>query len=424
MKLLTKTSLNYLSVTLFVFLFATIAFYNILRHQVNQNINIELEKRKNTIVNQLLSAHSSLQTPANQNEKVIITPISQVKSLQLNFYDTLFFQFHEKKYVPFRQLGFITEINNEKFYIQIYKSLEETDNLIVRVFFIMTVMVILIIIALLITVRHTSLVAWNVFYDTIKKINQYDINSHNEFTLKQSEVKEFDDLNRNLKAMTERIKKDYSNMKEYTENASHEMQTPLAIINSKMEILLQSDNLNEKQMKAVADVYEASNRLSKLNKTLLLLAKIENRQFPDTKNINPKDLINNQLENLEDLVLSKQLKVELHIEKDIEILMNPYLAEILLANLIKNAIRHNIIGGNLIINANKNKICISNSGVDKEIDTSKLYERYHKNSSSPDSLGLGLAIVQKICEVYHFSINYSYQNQMHSFCIDFKSSSL
>lgn len=424
MKLLTKTSLNYLSVTLFVFLFATIAFYNILRHQVNQNINIELEKRKNTIVNQLLSAHSSLQTPANQNEKVIITPISQVKSLQLNFYDTLFFQFHEKKYVPFRQLGFIAEINNEEFYIQIYKSLEETDNLIVRVFFIMTVMVILIIIALLITVRHTSLVAWNVFYDTIKKINQYDINSHNEFTLKQSEVKEFDDLNRNLKAMTERIKKDYSNMKEYTENASHEMQTPLAIINSKMEILLQSDNLNEKQMKAVADVYEASNRLSKLNKTLLLLAKIENRQFPDTKNINPKDLINNQLENLEDLVLSKQLKVELHIEKDIEILMNPYLAEILLANLIKNAIRHNIIGGNLIINANKNKICISNSGVDKEIDTSKLYERYHKNSSSPDSLGLGLAIVQKICEVYHFSINYSYQNQMHSFCIDFKSSSL
>lgn len=424
MKLLTKTSLNYLSVTLFVFLFATIAFYNILRHQVNQNINIELEKRKNTIVNQLLSAHSSLQTPANQNEKVIITPINQVKSLQLNFYDTLFFQFHEKKYVPFRQLGFIAEINNEEFYIQIYKSLEETDNLIVRVFFIMTVMVILIIIVLLITVRHTSLVAWNVFYDTIKKINQYDINSHNEFTLKQSEVKEFDDLNRNLKAMTERIKKDYSNMKEYTENASHEMQTPLAIINSKMEILLQSDNLNEKQMKAVADVYEASNRLSKLNKTLLLLAKIENRQFPDTKNINPKELINNQLENLEDLVLSKQLKVELHNEKDIEILMNPYLAEILLANLIKNAIRHNIIGGNLIINANKNKICISNSGVDKEIDTSKLYERFHKNSSSPDSLGLGLAIVQKICEVYHFSINYSYQNQMHSFCIDFKSSSL
>ncbi len=417
MKLLTKTSLNYLSVTLFVFLFATIAFYNLLRHQVNQNINIELEKRKNTIVNQLLSAHSSLQTPTNQNEKVIITPLNQVKSLQLNFYDTLFFQFHEKKYVPFRQLGFIAEINNEEFYIQIYKSLEETDNLIVRVFFIMTIMVILIIIVLLITVRHTSLVAWNVFYDTIKKINQYDINSHNEFTLKQSEVKEFDDLNRNLIAMTDRIKKDYSNMKEYTENASHEMQTPLAIINSKMEILLQSDNLNEKQLKAVVDAYEASNRLSKLNKTLLLLAKIENRQFPDTKQINPKELINNQLENLEDLIVSKQLKVELNIEKDIEILMNSYLAEIMLANLIKNAIRHNVVGGKLMINADKNKICISNSGVDKEIDTTKLYERFHKNSSSPDSLGLGLAIVQKICEVYGFMVSYQFKNEMHHFSI-------
>ncbi len=285
-------------------------------------------------------------------------------------------------------------------------------------------MVILIIITLLITVRHTSLVAWNVFYDTVKKINQYDINSHNEFTLKQSEVKEFDDLNRNLKAMTERIKKDYSNMKEYTENASHEMQTPLAIINSKMEILLQSDNLNEKQLKAVVDAYEASNRLSKLNKTLLLLAKIENRQFPDSKNVKPEELIKNQLENLEDLIVSKQLNVELHIEKSIEIQMNSYLAEILLANLIKNAIRHNVVGGNLIIKADSNKICISNSGVEKEIDTSKLYERFHKNSSSPDSLGLGLAIVQKICEVYNFNINYSYQNQMHLFCIELKNSEL
>ena len=420
MKLLTKTSLNYLSVTLFVFLFATIAFYYLLRHQVNQNINIELIKRKTAILNQLHSLHSATQTPPNQNEKILITPLNGLKVPEIKFSDTLIFQFHEKKYVPFRQLGFVTEINNEAFYIQIYKSLEETDNLIIRVFFIMIALVILIIIVLLITVRHTSLVAWNVFYDTVNKINNYDINSHEDFTLKQSEVKEFDDLNRNLKAMTERIKKDYSNMKEYTENASHEMQTPLAIINSKMEILLQSENLSEKQMKAVADVYDASNRLSKLNKTLLLLARIENRQFPDSKMIKPSHIINLQLENLEDLIISKEIKTEVIIKSDLEILMNPFLAEILLANLIKNAIRHNVSGGDLKVKMEGNSICISNSGIDKEIDTSKLFERFHKNSSSPDSLGLGLAIVHKICEVYKFKINYAFKNQMHSFCLDFK----
>lgn len=418
MKLLTKTSLNYLSVTLFVFLFATIAFYYLLRHQVNQNINIELEKRKNNIVNQLLSAHESNATPTNQNEKVVITPLNKIVSPQLNFYDTIIFEHNEKKYIPFRQLGFVTNFNNSAYYIQIYKSLEETDNLIIRIFFIMTILVVSIIIILLITVRHTSLKAWSVFYDTIKKINNYDINSHYDFSLQQSEVKEFDDLNRVLKSMTERIEKDFSNMKEYTENASHELQTPLAIINSKMELLLQSQNLDEKQMNAIADAYNASNRLSKLNKTLLLLAKIENRQFPESKLINHILLIENQLESLEDLIESKRIKVIKRFDNNVTIHMNPYLAEILLANLIKNAIRHNLQNGDLIIDVAHDRISISNTGNELKISKELLFERFHKQSSSPESLGLGLSIVQKICEIYSFKVDYNFEKNIHTFSIN------
>jgi signal transduction histidine kinase len=418
MKLLTKTSLNYLSVTLFVFMFGTIAFYYLLRHQVNQNINIELEKRKNSIVNQLLSAHESVAAPTNQNEKILITPLNELSYPQLNFYDTIIYDQVNKKHIPFRQLGFITKFNNDSFYVQIYKSLEETDNLIIRIFLIMTVLVILIIIALLITIRHTSLMAWNVFYDTINKINNYDINSHNEFSLKQSEVKEFDDLNRNLIAMTDRIKKDYSNMKEYTENASHEMQTPLAIINSKLELLLQSHKLDEKQMKAITDAYDASHRLSKLNKTLLLLAKIENRQFPESKSVSPIVLIENQLESLEDLIESKGIKVIKYFDENLILQMNPYLAEIMLANLIKNAIRHNLNDGYLIIKIEKDFICISNSGNELKISKELLFERFHKQSSAPESLGLGLAIVQKICEIYGFIVDYDFENNLHNFKVN------
>ena len=423
MKLLTKTSLNYLSVTLFVFMFGTIAFYYLLRNQVNQNINIELEKRKTSIVNQLLSAHASVYTPQNQNEKVIITALKEIPKPQLSFYDTLFYDNMARKYVPFRQLGFIANFDHTQYYIQIFKSLEETDNLIVRIFMIMTILVFLIIITLLITVRQTSLQAWNVFYDTIKKINNYDINTHNDFALKQSDIKEFDDLNKVLISMTERIKRDFSNMKEYTENASHELQTPLAIINSKMELLLQSQNLDDKQLKAVADAYDASNRLSKLNKTLLLLAKIENRQFPESKIISPQMLINNQLETLEDLIESKAIKVVKQFDDNVELCINPYLAEILFANLIKNAIRHNIKEGELIIQISNTFICISNSGTELAIDKSLLFERFHKQSSSPESLGLGLSIVQKICEVYSYAVNYRFENNMHHFQIDFNKSS-
>ncbi len=219
--------------------------------------------------------------------------------------------------------------------------------------------------------------------------------------------------------MTERIKKDYSNIKEYTENASHELQTPLAIINSKMELLLQSQNFDEKQLKAIADAYEASNRLSKLNKTLLLLAKIENRQFPESKTVNPIQLIKNQIETLEDLIVSKKIKITIESEIDINLQMNPYLGEILFSNLIKNAIRHNQNGGNLLIVTSKNQICISNTGSELKIDKNKLFERFHKQSTSPESLGLGLAIVDKICEIYNFKINYYFENNMHNFVIKF-----
>jgi signal transduction histidine kinase len=419
MKLLTKTILNYLSVTLFVFMFAAIAFYYLLRTEVNQNINLELEKRKTSILDQLLSAHSSVVTPPNQNERVIITPLKEVKSPQMNFCDTMFYDYAHKKYVPFRQLGFVASFNHNEFYVQIYKSLEETDNLIVRIFLIMAILVFLIIATLLITIRYTSMRAWNSFYDTIKKLNTYDINSQNEFSLSTSEVKEFADLNKVLVTMIERIKKDYQNMKEYTENASHELQTPLAIINMKMELLLQSKTLDEKHLKSVLDAYEASNRLSKLNQTLLLLAKIENRQFPESKPVIPQTVIDNQLEMVEDLIDSKNIHVVKQFDPGVVLMMNPYLADILFANLIKNAIRHNLTNGELIIRIEQYNFTISNSGKELKIDKASLFERFHKQSSSPESLGLGLAIVQKICEVYSFTVSYHYEDSLHHFSVDY-----
>ena len=219
--------------------------------------------------------------------------------------------------------------------------------------------------------------------------------------------------------MTERIKNDYLNLKEYIENASHEIQTPLAIINSKMELLLQSGDMKEKQYKTVADAYEASNRLSRLNKTLILLAKIENRQFPESEPVNPAIMINHQLESLEDLIYAKKIKVVKQVEEQVTVLMNPYLAEILLVNLIKNALRHNIPGGDLKIELTGNSLVIANSGPALTLDPDMLFKRFHTSSSSPESLGLGLSIVQKICTMYGFKVSYSYQNNMHVMLVVF-----
>jgi len=418
LRLLNKITLNLLSISLFIFLFGMVAFYYVLREQVDQNINLELEKREKSINKELDSVHSTTNPTVNLSEKVLITLLDKPRPL-VSFSDTLLFNPDENKYAIYRQLGFVKNIGDQSYFIQIFKPLEETDRLIVRIVMMMNLLIIIIIITLLIANRHSSRQDWKVFYDTINKINNYDVNSFEAFTLKRSDIKEFADLNRGLLTMTERIKNDYLNLKEYIENASHEIQTPLAIINSKMELLMQWGDMKEKQYKIVADAYDASNRLSRLNKTLILLAKIENRQFPESSPVNPTIMINHQLESLEDLINSKKIKVTKRFENDITIQINPYLAEILLVNLIKNAIRHNITGGDLIIELTKHSFEIANSGPPLQMDPAMLFERFHKSSSSPESLGLGLAIVQKICTLYGFKVGYNYNNEMHVMHVEF-----
>ena len=418
MRLLNKITLNLLAITLFIFLIGMVAFYYMLRQQVDQNINQELKKREMSISKEFDAAHSSVNQLVNLNDTVIITTLNQPRPPE-TFSDTLLFNPETNSYALFRQLGFIKTIHNRDYYIQIFKPLEETDRLIIRIVIIMNLLVILIILPLIIANRHSSRQDWKVFYDTLSKINNYDVNSHEAFLLQNSDIKEFEDLNRVLVAMTERIKNDYLNLKEYIENASHEIQTPLAIINSKMELLLQSGDMKEKQYKTVADAYEASNRLSRLNKTLILLAKIENRQFPESKPVNPAIMINHQLESLEDLIHAKKIKVIRHMEDKATVVMNPYLADILLVNLIKNALRHNISGGELNIELTKEHLKIANSGPALQVDPDTMFKRFHTSSSSVESLGLGLSIVQKICTMYGFSVNYSYQNNLHVMQVDF-----
>lgn len=420
MKLLTKTNLNFLTISLFIFMFGVGTFYYLLRYQVNENINYELEKRKHGITNQLGSAHSSNKEPINPNEQIIVKPYFAESNNISSYSDTVLYDSETQRYVPYRKLGFITNFNNQSYYIQIFKSLEETDMLIVRIFLITTILIILMIIILLLLNRITSRNAWNAFYETIDTLSKYDINSQNDLSLKKADVKEFDDLNNVLKKMTDKIKEDYVNLKEYTENASHELQNPLAIINAKMELLLQSGDLSENQYKAVVAAYEASNRLSRLNKTLLLLAKIENRQFPESEEIQPDLKIDSQIEYFEDLILSKGIMIKKEYHNPSKISMNPFLSEILFSNLIKNAIRHNFENGELDIELSEKTLTISNTGPLLKIDPKSVFERFNKSSSSPDSIGLGLALVKKICEIYGFNPSYNYENERHQFVIAFK----
>lgn len=395
-----------------------IAFYYLLRIQADKIVNDSLEKQKSWIVSRLDPQDIVASGSNGAGNDALIIAAPENLNLGQKFSDTSLYDPLEKRIVLCRKLHSVELIGNQKFVVEVYKSLTETDDLVIRVLFLITGLIFVIIISLLLMNRYSSLKSWKVFYNTIEKINKYNINSNESFELQRSDVREFDELNKVLQTMAERIRKDYVNLKEYTENASHEIQTPLAVIMSKMELLLQSENLSEKQYKTVSDAYEASARLSKLNKTLILLAKIDNRQFPEAVPVNPRELIERQLEHLEDEINQKEIIVELNEHAPSLIHMDKYLADILFANLIKNAVIHNIRGGKLNISIDQNSIEIINSGNQPDIEPQKAFERYSKTSKVSGSMGLGLAIVQKICDAYGFVISYQFSSGTHTVKFD------
>ncbi|NJE06811.1 sensor histidine kinase, partial [Thermococcus sp. M36] len=146
-----------------------------------------------------------------------------------------------------------------------------------------------------------------------------------------------------------KAQQDFNSLKQFTENASHELQTPLAIIRTKFDLLIQAETLTQQQIEALQSANDALQRLSNLNKSLLLLTKIENKQFEEKVTINLKELIENKLIQLSELIQNKNIHVTYSLE-EITINMNSDLAEILLNNLLVNAIKHNVPNGEIIIN--------------------------------------------------------------------------
>ena len=222
--------------------------------------------------------------------------------------------------------------------------------------------------------------------------------------------------------MIEKIYHDYSRLKEFSENASHEIQTPLSVIRSKLELLIQSENLNEEQVNFIQRINEAVSKLSRLNSALLTLTKIENRQFDDAVEIQVGTLIRKKLDELGEWIKQKNLEIIMIDANEAATLkINPYLADLLFDNLIMNAIKHNIENGMINITLKNQRLSISNTGAPLHTDPEKLFTRFAKNDPASDSLGLGLAMVQQICASYHFDLHFTSEKSFHTIIISFKS---
>jgi signal transduction histidine kinase len=261
------------------------------------------------------------------------------------------------------------------------------------------------------------------FKRTMRVIGSFDLKQKEALRLPGTQTSEFRDLNQFLRRMTDKAREDYQSLKEFTENASHELQTPTAIIRGKLDLLMESD-IRDEQAILIAEMQNALERLSRIHSSLTLLTKLENQEYEADEPVCISNLVRETLTAFDELIELKSIGLKAHIEKGIYIPLHASLADLLLTNLIGNAIRHNALPGGgkgfIGVQLTKEGLVIINTGMEPQVPTQELFERFKKGSAGGDSIGIGLAIVRQICDMSHFDIVYQYNNGMHQVAVAFR----
>lgn len=273
-------------------------------------------------------------------------------------------------------------------------------------------------ISVILIMKNISVKLWTPFYYTLNVINKFRLEDKNIPELPENNVKEFTQLNKAVTILMRNSVMSYNIQKEFTENASHEMQTPLAIFQSKLDNLLQDEHLTKYQAETIQDLYNLTLRLTRLNKNLLLLAKIDNNQYKDMSDIDLISVLDRILPLLqsisEGIVIKKDFKLS-----SMMLRCNSSLLESMINNLIVNALRNNRVNGEIVITVNQNKMVISNTSDKINLDEKMLFNRFCRPIHNIKGNGLGLAIVKAICDYHKWIITYKYADGKNNFIVTF-----
>ncbi|MFY0255115.1 ATP-binding protein [Chitinophaga sp. 30R24] len=418
MKLLTKTTVYFLLIMLPVF--AAGAFY--LYAKFNTEIKHETDEE---LVNDQLQWMRYLDTVSVSNPvfgihtpEFNLQPTTKAAQEKHTIKGVRIYQEPENVYSPFRQLSQVITIHSINYELVLRKSLIEKDDLISNIIYVMLVAFAGLFVFVLLSNWLISRKIWKPFYHSLHMIQRLQLNKLEQVTFEPARTQEFRQLNTVLNNMTARIHQDYLNMKELTEDAAHEMQTPLAIAQSKLELLLQDETLTEAQQKSILFSYDEIQRLSRLNHHLLLLAKIENQQYPITEKPDLCAAAEKYLLLFEELIKEKSLQIDTTFTSPTPWPLHPALTDILVSNLLGNAIKYNFPQGSIRLQITPGTFRISNTSTLPAIPAPILFQRFkkHHHQGGPSN-GLGLAIIKKIADSYQLSLAYSYENGWHTFTV-------
>lgn len=418
MKLFTRYNRINVVATILIFLAASTAFYFtlnfVLLNQIDEDLRIE-EREIAAYVKQYNRLPENMKVKDQIISYVTMPPPVPKRKVTTTVQRDPFDRDKEK----FRQLQFGIFAAGQWYLVSVSKSLEETDDFIRLVVTISVLTILAILVVSYLINRFVLRRLWQPFHQSLDRVKEFRISGNETLRFLPTEIEEFSLMNETLKELTQKAQFEYLSLKTFSENASHEIQTPIAIIQSKLDLLIQDEALTEAQSKTVQAVYDAILRLSRLNASLLLLAKIENKQYAEVERVNLKEKVQAKTADFHELWQSQQLKAECLLG-EASLRMNPYLAEILLNNLLSNATKYNHPGGLIFLELGGQQLTIENTSNEPRLDETKIFQRFYKSPTHAEGHGLGLSVVKQICDASSLSIHYNFAAGKHCFTLKWR----
>ena len=400
--------------TLFILLIAAAGYYFLLRYVLISQLDEALKVEEAEIHDHIQQQDSLPASTVYKDQRISFE--AATVPIKRSFHSREIVDTIKNEKESARQLVFPVVIRGRYYTASVMISEEATQDLVWIILFSTIALIALLMSILFFTNRLLLKKLWQPFRNTLSTIKEFDLSAPVALDMQPTTITEFRELNESIRMMTQKVLKDYQSLKDFTDHASHEMQTPLAVINSKLDLLIQEPELSEKSLAQVQGVYKAVEKLSRLCQSLLLLARIENNQYAGRQRL----LINELVEEKEKEVKewAGAMNIRIHLQADpLSVVMNYELAGMMVSNLLRNAVRHNEEGGNVFIQTGNEGLVVSNTGK-TALDKRKIFDRFYKSDHS-EGYGLGLAIVRHICDHYHFDLDYQFREGLHCFTISF-----
>ena len=419
MKLFNRVLIHLLSGIFIILLGWAVFFYLGIMSEVNDEVDDSLEDYSELIITRSLAGKELPAHDSGSNNQYFLREVdeSYVRSHQaISYRDSMIYIKEKNETEPARILTTLFKDKENRHYeLSVFTPTIEKRDLQEAIFHLLIALFATLLIAILVINIWVFRRSMKPFYQLLNWLDKYRLGQENEPLDIYTYTTEFRKLNETVKRYASHSEEIYRQQKLFIGNASHEIQTPLAVCQNRIEMLMEDESLSEEQLSELAKTYQTLEYVSKLNKSLLLLSKIDNSQFVDSANVCINELVHRYMDDYQEVYDYKEIQITLNEKENFHLLINETLASMLITNLLKNAYVHNNEHGTIQIEIGKDYITFSNSGDLQPLDEKRVFERFYQGKKKEGTTGLGLAIVAAICRQCSLAVSYRFVNNRHEF---------